>query len=255
MSKKLIVIADDFGLCESVNKGIVKAYNEGIVTEISLMLNSSGTENAISLIKKHNLKRVGLHLLLFDWINKGEKFNKDNYTTLFLEKTAEEILDLATQEFKQFEKELGFIPTHICPHQGIHGNLKLLAVIIKYASKNNIPIRLPKTLLTSSEIDAENYAAEIILKRAKIKTTTYLFAHILGSDIKEIKDGFLNDLDTVKPNEVAEMFVHPGFFDEELMKLSSLNYERARDLTICLDPKFKKDILKKGFKLVNYSLL
>jgi len=254
MSKKLIVIADDFGLCKSVNKGIVKAYNEGIVTEISLMLNSSGTENAISLIKKHNLKRVGLHLLLFDWINKGEKFNKDNYTTLFLKKTAEEILDLATQEFKQFEKELGFTPTHICPHQGIHGNLKLLDVIIKYASKNNIPVRLPKTLLTSSGIDAENYAAEIMLKRAKIKTTTYLFAHILGSDIKEIKDGFLKDLDKVKSNEVAEMFVHPGFFDEELMKLSSLNYERARDLTICLDPKFKKDILKKGFKLVNYSL-
>ncbi len=51
-SKKLVVVADDFGFCASVNLGILKSYTQGIVTEISLMVNSNSSKEAIELIKK-----------------------------------------------------------------------------------------------------------------------------------------------------------------------------------------------------------
>ena len=40
------------------------------------------------------------------------------------------------------------------------------------------------------EIPDQNYAAEIMMRREKVKTTNYLFSHILGSDSVKIKDDF-----------------------------------------------------------------
>ena len=39
MSKKLIVVADDFGFSEAYNYGVIKAYKEGVVCTLSLMSN------------------------------------------------------------------------------------------------------------------------------------------------------------------------------------------------------------------------
>jgi predicted glycoside hydrolase/deacetylase ChbG (UPF0249 family) len=40
--KLLIVNADDFGLAESINEGIIKGYREGFITSTSLMCSCSG---------------------------------------------------------------------------------------------------------------------------------------------------------------------------------------------------------------------
>lgn len=47
--KKLIVVADDFGFSEAYNYGAVKAYQEGIVTTLSLMSNMKAAEHAVNL--------------------------------------------------------------------------------------------------------------------------------------------------------------------------------------------------------------
>jgi chitin disaccharide deacetylase len=47
--RRLIVNADDFGLTESVNRGIVEAHSGGIVTSSTLMANASALDDAIGL--------------------------------------------------------------------------------------------------------------------------------------------------------------------------------------------------------------
>ena len=57
--KKLIVNADDFGLCTSVNKAIIECHLAGNINSTTLMANMPGTEEAVELSKKHtklNLK-------------------------------------------------------------------------------------------------------------------------------------------------------------------------------------------------------
>lgn len=61
---KLVVIADDFGLCQSVNEGIVDATINGIVCEPSLMLGSPGTDHALTLARQHNIENIGIHMVL-----------------------------------------------------------------------------------------------------------------------------------------------------------------------------------------------
>ncbi|GAB4139902.1 MAG: hypothetical protein Fur0024_0640 [Patescibacteria group bacterium] len=151
---------------------------------------------------------------------------------------------------------VGRKPTHICPQYGIHGNLKLLKFVIDYAKENNIPVRIPMTVLSSSSADfsdSENYSATIMLRRAGIKSTNYLFSHIVGNDSIKAKNDFLENLSKVKDGESAEILFHPSFFDLDILKFSSLNYERARDVVIATDKDFKQKILDMGFEIVDYS--
>lgn len=254
----MVVVADDFGLSESTNLGVLKSFQDGIVTELSLMVDAPETGEAIKLITKYNITRVGIHTLLFSFfpLEKGRKMSKEDYVRLFREKTETEIRAIAEKELMLFEKLVGYKPTHICPQWGLHGNLKLLDFIIEYANANNIPVRRPLTALSSSSPDLsddDNYAANIMLQRANIRTTNYLFGHMTGSDSQIIKNQFLADLKNVREGECAEILFHPSFFDETLLKSSSLNYERTRDVAICIDVDFKKDIESLGFEIVDYS--
>ena len=59
----LIVNADDFGYCEQRNRGIVKLFQDGIVSSASLLVNAESALEAIQLSKKCGIP-LGIHLNL-----------------------------------------------------------------------------------------------------------------------------------------------------------------------------------------------
>jgi chitin disaccharide deacetylase len=61
---RLIVNADDFGMSEAVNQGIVEAHDRGIVTSASLMATGNAFEHAVTLAKTRPKLAVGVHLTL-----------------------------------------------------------------------------------------------------------------------------------------------------------------------------------------------
>ena len=61
----LIVNADDFGLNKCVNRGIIKAFNNGIVTSASLLVNRNGYEDALKNISENPKLGIGIHLNVF----------------------------------------------------------------------------------------------------------------------------------------------------------------------------------------------
>lgn len=62
--KRLIVNADDFGLTRGINRGIVRAFTDGIVTSASLLVSADAFEEAVALARQHSGLDVGLHLAL-----------------------------------------------------------------------------------------------------------------------------------------------------------------------------------------------
>src|SRR3989442_3410219 len=62
--KKLIVTADDFGLTEKVNQGIVESHCRGIVTSTSLMANGGAFEDAVARVRQAPRLGIGAHLNL-----------------------------------------------------------------------------------------------------------------------------------------------------------------------------------------------
>jgi hypothetical protein len=60
---KLIVRADDFGMCHAVNEGIVRAFTDGIVTQASVMVPCPWFTEAAALAQEHAIP-VGIHQTL-----------------------------------------------------------------------------------------------------------------------------------------------------------------------------------------------
>src|SRR3954451_21419733 len=63
----LIVNADDLGQSPGINRGIVQAHEEGIVTSASLMVRWPAAEAAAAYARTHARLSVGLHLDLGEW--------------------------------------------------------------------------------------------------------------------------------------------------------------------------------------------
>ena len=63
-ARRLIVNADDFGRSQSINKAVIRAHREGILTSASLMVNEPACDEAVALARENPRLGVGLHLTL-----------------------------------------------------------------------------------------------------------------------------------------------------------------------------------------------
>jgi hopanoid biosynthesis associated protein HpnK len=61
--RRLIVNADDFGISESVNEAVIRAFVEGVLTSCSLMVTGEAFEHAVGLAHAHPGLAVGIHLV------------------------------------------------------------------------------------------------------------------------------------------------------------------------------------------------
>ena len=60
----LIINGDDFGYSDAVNRAIIEAHREGVLTSASLMVNERAAAEAVRLAKAAPSLAVGLHLVL-----------------------------------------------------------------------------------------------------------------------------------------------------------------------------------------------
>jgi len=70
-TNNLIITADDFGLCESVNEAIVASYLNNNITNTSIMINMGDCQHNAHLLLKYSMN-YGMHFS----INRGTPFNK-----------------------------------------------------------------------------------------------------------------------------------------------------------------------------------
>src|SRR5437870_7320107 len=61
--RRLIVNADDFGISETVNEAVIRAFTEGVLTSCSLMVTGEAFEHAVGLAHAHPDLAVGIHLV------------------------------------------------------------------------------------------------------------------------------------------------------------------------------------------------
>jgi hopanoid biosynthesis associated protein HpnK len=66
--RRLIINADDFGLTDGINRGIVEAHSNGIVSSATLMANAGAFEGAIGQASALPKLSVGCHVILVDGV-------------------------------------------------------------------------------------------------------------------------------------------------------------------------------------------
>lgn len=117
--KRLIVNADDLGLTGGVNRGIVEAYERGILTSASLMVDPPAAERAAALAPGLPL---GLHAVV-DGVAPAD-------VPAELERQLARFLELAGRQ-----------PTHLDSHHHVHRDPGVAAAFAGFADRHALPLR------------------------------------------------------------------------------------------------------------------
>ena len=120
--KWLIVNGDDFGITSGINRGILEAHRNGILTSTSLLVDRPAREEAAALAREHATLSVGLHLELDP--NEPERA------------TAE-----VERQFGRFVELVGAAPTHVDSHHDVHYDARLLPRLLAWAASVGVPLR------------------------------------------------------------------------------------------------------------------
>ena len=139
VSKHLIVNADDFGLSDGVNRGIIEAAEQGILTSASLMVRQPAAAAAAAYARAHPLVSVGLHLDLGEWVYRDGQWMPlySVVSTNDPKAVAEEV----ARQLAEFQRLMGKNPTHLDSHQHVHREEPALSIAKRLANELSISLR------------------------------------------------------------------------------------------------------------------
>lgn len=279
--KKLIINADDFGLHQEINKGIIKAFEEGVLTSTTLMCSAPAFEDAVSRALAHPDLGVGIHLTLVggvapvlspdevpSLVDKDGKF-VENYVGLITNyyqgkvKKEEIYRELDAQIQRAFST--GIPITHIDSHQHMHTLPGITGIVVELCKKYKITkVRIPaENICASYGFDASlgrkigraglSFCASLArgcFAREGIKSPDYFFGMLAGGSLSvPVVKNFLKGYN----KGIAEIMTHPGSNAPELRKLFTWGYHWEQERDVYLNPEIKALIREEKIELINFG--
>jgi predicted glycoside hydrolase/deacetylase ChbG (UPF0249 family) len=135
----LIVNADDFGLSEGVNLGVIEAHERGIVTSASLMVLRPSASFAADYSRANPQLDLGLHLDLGEWAYDGDEWVLKNRVVPLDDHAA--VAQELERQLSEFRRLVGRDPTHIDSHQHAHLYEPVRSAAVSLAGGIDIPLR------------------------------------------------------------------------------------------------------------------
>lgn len=278
-NKKFILNADDLGLSNNINKGVIDGYNAGVIKSASLCANGEAFLCAINEIMPECPDLcIGVHLNIIegkaltepekipDLVDKNGNFN-NGYIQLMLKSRKKAFLTQLETEFRaQTEKiKEHLTPAHIDSHVHTHAIPEIFELVCKLAKEYNIPYvrtQYEKPYITpilSKHINTK-YPVNLI-KVALLNSFTIKNKKLLKEKYPDLKTndylvgvGYtgLMDFNTVESglkvfkddeNIVVESLIHPYYKE----KMQEYDITQNRDM--------KYDIENLGFEFTTYKKL
>lgn len=244
--KRLIVNADDYGLSESVNIGIMEAVEKGIVTSVSLMACGRAFAHAVSLLKSHGIRQVGLHLVLNEEMpvldcgvipsltgNNGLFLSRMVFLNKLIFQRAINLHEIRKELEAQIKKclSVGIVISHFDGHGHAHVYPYIAEIVSGLGRKYGVlKVRIPyeSFFLLGKEIRIERLAAKSIVSTFSLMSRrTYkqlgfsfpecFFGLIYGG---RLRPDLLNDLlNRLPEGKTTEIMTHPGYYNRESMQI------------------------------------
>jgi predicted glycoside hydrolase/deacetylase ChbG (UPF0249 family) len=211
--RRLIVNADDFGLTEGVNQGIIEAHSSGIVTSTSLMVRGAGAEQAAALAAENPELSIGLHFV-------------DD--TPALDDPGHAAREFAAQ-LERFRALMGSEPTHVDSHHHVH--MRRIATFAALVEPLGVPLR----------------------GDGRVQYLGAFFAHPRAGVVEpeRIREPFLlRLLETEVRADFAELGCHPGRVTEQLR--SSYRPEREVEIGTLTAGGLRAKIEELGLAFASY---
>jgi predicted glycoside hydrolase/deacetylase ChbG (UPF0249 family) len=229
LKRYLIVNADDFGLNQGVNLGIIEAHEHGIVTSASLMVRWHAAREAAAYARSHRSLSLGLHVDLGEWVYVNEEW-KPVYEVIPLHDHAAVRRELARQ-IEEFVRLVGREPSHLNSHQHAHRSEEISALFIDAARELGIPLR--------------HFSQDITYNGSFYGQTTKGSAYHVAISVENL----VQILEGLQPG-VTELACHPGFTDGYEMAYAE---ERALEVQTLCDVRVRAAIEANDIELCSFT--
>jgi chitin disaccharide deacetylase len=212
---RLIVNADDLGLTDGVNDGVIEAHERGIVTSASLMVSAPAATEAAGAARAHPDLSIGLH------------FVEDRAAVL---DDAAALAAAFEAQLRRFRELLGREPTHVDSHHHVH--MTRIRAFAPLVAQLGVPLRGDGSV---------GYVGDFYAQLADGQT-----------DLSRITPERLLELVRAQDaNEPIELGCHPGVVTDALS--SSYREPRAVELAALTAPDLREALERAGFELVGFA--
>ncbi|KAF1682391.1 ChbG/HpnK family deacetylase [Veillonella sp. R32] len=278
---RLIVNADDFGLHEAVNEGIIKGHTEGIITSTSLLANGEAFDQAVGLAKNMPQLGIGVHTALVgglkplcDPAEVPTLLENGRFLTSYPEFVKKAVMgqinfeEVYKELDKQFEKVVstGLSITHADGHQHLHVLPQITPIMVTLLRRYGIKkMRIPAEdrFFRNGITQWGRFAGKVGLAEVADKAYTlsskmgiwsprYFWGMMSGGQLTEERlMEILHRIATTRGSH--EIMTHPGNNDRLLNSLFHWNYHWEGELAaMCAEP-VKQFIKFHQIQLVNYG--
>jgi hopanoid biosynthesis associated protein HpnK len=283
--RRLIVNADDFGLTRGVNRAIVEASSDGIVTSSTLMANGQAFEDAIAHAKSASRLSVGCHVVLVDGApvlggrqastlsDKKAKNGRfyDRLGAFALRAVsgrvdADEIEAEVTAQIRKLQST-GLVVSHLDTHKHTHILPQVLRPLLRAARTCGVPaVRNPFgpvrfSILAKYPSLWKRYSQLTVLNRLAGRfRDSVADAGMLTTDgtVGIVSTGAMDDylfasIVESLPEGTWEFVCHPGYNDNELDSIQTrLRESRVLELQLLTSPKTRELLAQSGVQLISY---
>ena len=266
--KRLVVNADDFGFTPDVNRGILAAHRDGILTATTLMANGEAFDDAVRLARNAPSLDVGCHLVLISGRSVLPPYAPLPTSVLaLLRALAARRIRVYDELVAQVRKVLaaGIAPTHLDTHKHTHLAPPVLDAVARIAEEFEIrwvrrPFDIPLTAAqggapwlkrtTSGGLQVLRGRFHRVLARHGCRTTD----HFAGFQITgRFRAPELAQLIRELPEGLTEFMCHPGYCGDDLRRARTrLKDSRERELEALVAPEVRAALVEAGVELVNY---
>jgi hopanoid biosynthesis associated protein HpnK len=282
MDRRIIINADDFGLCEGVNQAVAQAHSDGVLTSATIMTNMPYAGEAAEIAKEMPALGVGVHLNLTE----GSPISKETCLDCLLDADGQftcsliklSLLSLAGHKVReairtelaaqiQWVIDRGLKPTHLDSHKHIHAFPALFSVICQLAGQFGIrAVRWPfepKELsripwpLTSEDGRVRAQKVRFMARINRLQNRDFLKNDtLLGiAHTGKIDANFFKAVALYNSAKTAEVMTHPGFVDGLDPEKTRLIHQRKVELDALCSEKTRQYFEDAGIELVNYGQL
>jgi predicted glycoside hydrolase/deacetylase ChbG (UPF0249 family) len=221
------VNADDFGQSRGVNRGIAQAYEQGILTNASLMVRWPAAGDAAAYAQNHPALGIGLHLDFGEWTLRGSQW-APLYEVVDAS-DARAVVGEVIRQLEAFERLLNRPPAQIDSHQHAHFREPVRSIVLEIAERQGIAVR---------DLSLPYHGGFYGQDRRGISYPEWVGVPAL---IK-ILEGLTADL--------TEIGCHPAAVDD----LNTLySAERIVELETLCDPRVRKAVDELGIGLISFA--
>jgi chitin disaccharide deacetylase len=229
LPRQLIINADDFGLSEGVNAGIIEAHERGIVTACSLMVRWPAAAAAARYAKARASLDVGLHLDLGEWNVRDGQW-QPLYEVVALHDAAAVAAEVKKQ-FEAFRRLTGREPSHVDSHQHTHSDEPARSIVSAIARELQIPVRhLTQGIRYWGQFYGQSDSGESFPELVSVDALLGLVAEL--------------------PRGITELGCHPGRGRD----INSMYIpEREVEVQTLCDPRVRAGIMQAGIQLCAFA--